>query len=168
MPRHHIWKRVLFAPDDVFALASDVTDYPNFINFITAVRIKNSERDGETQTLLAEVRVHYKYVRERFSTHVTLDRARRTVDVRLARGPFRKLRNAWRIHALDDGSSLVEFRIDYELAVPFLGQLLRAREDRAAAAIMTAFERRAAERFAPAGGAEDAVAAQIASIKGGG
>ncbi len=166
MGRQHIWRRVAFAPDDVFALASDVTDYPNFIKYIAAVRVKNDHEDGGKRTLLAEVRVHYKYVRERFSTHVVLDRAGRTVDVRLARGPFSKLRNAWRIHALDDGSSLVEFKIDYELAIPFLGQLLRSKEDRAAAAIMTAFERRAGERFAPQGGDEAAVAAQIASIKG--
>ena len=167
MPRHHIWKRVGFAPDDVFTLASDVTDYPNFIRFITAVRIKNEEKQGDVQTMLAEVRIHYKYIRERFSTHVTLDGGARTVDVRLARGPFRKLRNAWRIHALEDGSSLVEFVVDYELAIPFLGQLLRAKEDRAASAIMAAFERRAAERFEPAGGDEAPMAAQMASIKSG-
>lgn len=168
MGRQHIWRRVAFAPGDVFGLACDVTDYPNFIKYITAVRIKNENTDGPLRTLLAEVRVHYKYVRERFSTHVTLDREARTVDVKLARGPFRRLRNAWHIHALDDGSSLVEFKIDYELSVPFLGQLLRAREERAANAIITAFERRAAERFAPAGGDEAHVAAQIASLKGSG
>ncbi|PHS29281.1 MAG: ubiquinone-binding protein [Robiginitomaculum sp.] len=165
MARHHIWKRVKFCPDDVFMLASDVCDYPNFIKFISAVRIKNEQKKGHIRTLLAEVRIRYQFIRERFSTHVHLNAGERTVEVKLARGPFRKLSNHWNVHALDDGSSLVEFKVDYELNIPFLSQLLSTREDRAAASIMKAFERRAAERFEGVGGEDQAVEAQIAAIK---
>ena len=167
MARHHIWKRVMFCPDDVFTLASDVCDYPNFIKFISAVRIKEEKKQGHIRTLLAEVRIRYQFIRERFSTHVNLDEKTRTVEVKLARGPFRKLHNSWSIHALDDGSSLVEFKVDYELNIPFLSQLLSTREDRAAASIMRSFERRAAERFDGVGEDEQAVAVQMAAIKAG-
>ncbi len=165
MTRHHIWKHVSFSPDDVFTLASDVEDYPNFISFISAVRIKSDETDEALRTLLAEVRIRYKFVRERFATNVVLDADAYTVDVKLARGPFNKLSNFWTVHPLDDGSSLVEFKIEYELAIPFLGQLLSASEDRAAVSIINAFERRAAERFERTGGPQEAMNAQIASIK---
>jgi coenzyme Q-binding protein COQ10 len=167
MARHHIWKRVKFCPDDVFTLASDVCDYPNFIKFISAVRIKDDQKKGPIRTLLAEVRIRYQFIRERFSTHVNLDEAARTVEVTLARGPFRKLSNRWNVHALDDGSSFVEFKVDYELNIPFLSQLLSAKEDRAAASIMKAFERRAAERFEGIGGGVKAVESQMAAIKAG-
>lgn len=168
MARHHIWKRVNFTPDDVFALASDVHDYPKFIKFISAIRIKSDHTADGIRTLLAEVRIRYQFIRERFSTHVYLDARARTVEVKLARGPFRKLVNSWHIHPLDDGSSMVEFKVEYELAIPFLGQLLSAKEDRAAASIMKAFERRAAELFEPVGGPIEDVNTQIAAIKSSG
>ncbi len=168
MTKHHIWKRVSFAPDDVFLLASDVYDYPNFIKFISAVRIKEESENNGLRTILAEVRIRYKFVRERFATNVVLNAKARTVDVKLVRGPFNKLSNFWHIHALDDGSSLAEFKIDYELAIPFLGQLLSASEDRAAVSIMKAFEKRAAQRFEGVGGPLDVVQAQICSIKNSG
>jgi len=167
MARHHIWKRVKFCPDDVFVLASDICDYPNFIKFISAVRIKEENSQGHLRSLLAEVRIRYQFIRERFSTHVHLDEKGRTVEVKLARGPFRKLHNHWNVHALDDGSSLVEFKVDYELNIPFLSQMLSTKEDRAAASIMKAFERRAAERFEGVGDEEQAVAAQMVAIKAG-
>lgn len=155
-----------FAPEDVFSLASDVTDYPNFIKFISAVRVKDERVDDDgVRTLLAEVRIRYQFVRERFSTHVYLDKGNHTVEVSLARGPFRKLNNTWKIHALDDGSSFVEFEVEYELAIPFLSQLLSANEDRAAASIMRAFEKRAGQLFEPAGGSLADVEDQIALIK---
>jgi coenzyme Q-binding protein COQ10 len=165
LARHHIWKRVTFSPDDVFTLASDIQDYPKFIKFISAVRIKSDQKDGDVRSLLTEVRIRYKFIRERFSTHVVLNSAARTVLVKLARGPFRKLKNSWHIHGLDDGSSFVEFKVDYELTIPFLGQMLSASEDRAAASIMRAFERRAAERFESIGGTIETVEAQMANIR---
>ncbi|MDQ7078209.1 MAG: type II toxin-antitoxin system RatA family toxin [Robiginitomaculum sp.] len=165
MARHHIWKRVAFSPDDVFTLASDIGDYPNFIKFISAIRIKDDYTHEGIRTLLAEVRIRYQFIRERFSTHVYLNAQERTVEVKLARGPFRKLKNSWRIHPLDDGSSFVEFKVDYELDIPFLSHLLKSKEDRAAASIMRAFERRAAERFQSVGGPDEDVEAQIAAIK---
>jgi coenzyme Q-binding protein COQ10 len=165
LARHHIWKRVAFSPDDVFTLASDILDYPNFINFITAVRIKSDISDGDVRTLLAEVRIRYKFIRERFSTHVVFNAETRTVMVKLARGPFRKLKNSWHIHGLEDGSSMVEFKVDYELSIPLLGKMLSASEDRAATAIMNAFERRAAERFKPIGGPIEALEAQMSNIR---
>jgi len=156
---------VAFSPDDVFTLASDIGDYPNFIKFISAVRVKDDYTHEGIRTLLAEVRIRYQFIRERFSTHVHLNDQARTVEVKLARGPFRKLNNSWRIHALEDGSSFVEFKVDYELNIPFLSQLLSTKEDRAAASIMRAFERRAAERFETVGGPEEDMQAQIAAIK---
>jgi coenzyme Q-binding protein COQ10 len=156
---------VSFTPDDVFTLASDIGDYPNFIKFISAVRIKEDDTRDGIRTLLAEVRIRYQFIRERFSTRVHLNSEARTVEVKLVRGPFRKLSNSWRIHPLDDGSSFVEFKVDYELNIPFLSQLLRSKEDRAASSIMRAFERRAAERFQPVGGPNEDMEAQIAAIK---
>ncbi len=117
--------------------------------------------------LLAEVRIHYQFIRERFSTQVSLNHSQRTVDVKLVRGPFRKLENKWCIHELEDGSSLVEFKVEYELTIPFLSHMLKSKEHRAASSIMKSFERRAAERFEVAGGDEQGVYAQIQSIKSG-
>lgn len=166
MARHHIWKRVQFSPQDVYTLASDIEDYPNFIKYINAIRIHDDRQEGAFRTLLAEVRVRYKFVRERFSTYVILNPVERTVTTKLARGPFRKLNNHWFIHALDDGSSLIQFKVEYEFNAPFLEQLLAMRESKAANFIMGTFEKRAAERFENCGGDAAAMAEQIASIKG--
>ncbi|MCW5723677.1 MAG: type II toxin-antitoxin system RatA family toxin [Maricaulaceae bacterium] len=144
-------RRIRHSPDDVFDLVTDVRGYPGFIGPMTALRVLEEQVADGSGELTAEARVRFKFVSERFVTRVRYDRASRRVDVSLIEGPFRKLDNAWRIHALADGSALIDFQIRYEFANPLLTMLLQANRERAVTYLVNAFEAEAARRYAQTG-----------------
>lgn len=135
------------APEDVFTLVSDVRDYPNFIKWIKAMRVYDERVKDGVGDLKAEAIVGYKLVRERFATHVALDRGRQAIDVAFVSGPFTDLENRWRFHAAPDGGAVVDFWIRFAFRNPILQRLFDANFHRATTALMNAFEARARERF---------------------
>ena len=145
---HTVFKRLPWRAADLHALVSDVRRYPDFVKYITALRVRDEVVDGAVTTCLAEARIRYKFVGERFSTRVRSDRAQATIDVSYESGPFRTLENRWRFHPLSDGSTLVEFWIRYEFKNPLLQSLLDANRDRAVRALMASFEAEAQRRYA--------------------
>ena len=94
MSAEHVERmRLRYRPDDLFELVSDVRRYPDFIKPITAMRITQDDvRDGVGE-LVAEARIRFKFVREGFTTRVTLDKSARTIDVTYLTGPFHDLAN---------------------------------------------------------------------------
>lgn len=152
MAEHHERRRVMHAPQDVFALVGDVRDYPSFIKFIQAMRVTGErEESAGVRTLAAEAMVGYKFVRERFATTVRLDAPAHRIDVSFLSGPFSALDNKWRFEALADGSTLVDFWIRYQFRNPILQSLVHANFGRATGFLINAFETRAHQRFARAG-----------------
>lgn len=146
--------RIRHRPEDVYALVSDVESYPKFINLLTALRIKSRENTDDGSVLVAEARARYKFVSEKFVTRVTLHDRDHTIRVDLVKGPFRSLVNTWEILALPDGSSLVDFNIDFEFSNPMLNMLLNAGKERAVSFIIAAFISRA-EQLYPVTGDDD-------------
>jgi coenzyme Q-binding protein COQ10 len=153
MPEHRELRRVPHAPADVFALVADVRDYPSFIKWIRAMRVIDERVVDGVGELTAEAIVGYAMLRERFTTRVNLNKPALAIDVAFVAGPFDKLSNRWRFHPVADGSTDVEFYIDFELTSRVLSAILAASFDRASAKIMDAFMTRARERFPVVGDA---------------
>lgn len=143
--------RLFHAPDDVFDLVLDIRRYPSFIPQITAMRVLNEAHDGPLTEMTAEARVRYKFVAERFTSRVIADASRRSIDVSFVAGPFRVLENAWRFHALSDGSCLVEFDIKAGFKNAILQMLLESNRDRAGRILIQKFSAEAQRRCAAAG-----------------
>lgn len=143
--------RIRHRPEDVYALVGDVEAYPKFINLITALRIKSREETEQGSSLVAEARARYKFVSERFITRVTLNDTKHRIDVDLIEGPFRSLTNSWQISKLPDGSSLVDFVIDFEFSNPMLNMLLSANKERAVSFIINSFKARADQLYPKVG-----------------
>ena len=132
-----------YAPDQLFALVGDVTAYPQFVPWITAMRTWNARQVGAgIDTLDAEAGVRFTFLKERFSTRVRRDASTRQIDVSLLSGPFRKLSNCWRFHD-DPGGTRVEFDIDFQFKSRLLDALLAANFHHAVDRLMNCFEERA-------------------------
>jgi len=144
MPRFRTIRRVHHSAAEMFALVSDCEAYPEFVPLCKALRVRRREtsEDG-VEVLLAEMEIGYKAIRERFTTHVTLDAARNEILVEYVDGPFRHLRNRWRFRDIADKRSEVEFFIDYEFRSRTLGALMGAVFDDAFRKFASAFEARA-------------------------
>ena len=146
--------RLRHRPEDLFELVGDVRRYPDFIGPITAMRLSNERAKGEVERFRAEARIRFRFVRERFVTDVTLDRANRTIDVDFVEGPFEALGNCWRFHALSDGSTLVDFYIRYQFSNRILQMLLDTNRQRAVRYLVNAFAEEADKRYETVGEAE--------------
>ncbi len=141
--RHHVTKILPYAPDQLFALVGDVSRYPEFVPWITAMRTWNARTDETGVTSLdAEAKVGFSFLRESFSTRVRRDPAARQIDVGLISGPFDKLRNRWRFHE-NPGGTRIEFDIDFAFRTRLLEGLLERNFEHAVDRLMACFEDRA-------------------------
>ncbi|GGB59463.1 MULTISPECIES: type II toxin-antitoxin system RatA family toxin [Henriciella] len=136
-----------YAPEQIFDLVSDVARYPEFIKWIRDMKVSGLREEQGIRYFRGEASVGFKGFSERFSTDVAADPEKHTIDVSLVRGPFRRLKNRWALGKASDGTTLVDFFIDYEFRNPVLSLLARANTDLAVSKIMTAFRQEADRRY---------------------
>jgi coenzyme Q-binding protein COQ10 len=148
MPTFRTTRRVKHSPQQMFDLVADVEKYPLFLPLCEGLRVRSrttsegNAGEGGRETLIADMSVGYKAIRETFTSKVTLDRAARKIAVAYLDGPFRALDNVWGFKPDGEGC-LVEFYISYEFKSRMLGMLMGAMFDRAFRKFSEAFERRA-------------------------
>lgn len=152
MPSFRTTRRVRHSAAKMFDLVADVEAYPKFLPLCQSLYVKQRSTlpDGR-EVLLADMRVGYKAIRERFTSRVTLDRPNQTILVEYVDGPFRSLENRWVFK--DDPTeaggetSIVEFYIAYEFKSRMLGALMGTMFEAAFRKFAEAFEHRAAEVY---------------------
>jgi coenzyme Q-binding protein COQ10 len=141
--RHSLVRKLPYTPDQLFQLVGDVERYPEFVPWITSMRVWNKQDEGDGITSLdAEAGVGFAFLTERFSTRVRRDANTREITVNLLRGPFRHLRNEWRFRPEESGTA-VEFEIDFEFKSRLLETLLAANLGRAVDRLVGCFDARA-------------------------
>ena len=106
------------------------------------VRQRTAAEEG-VETVVADMTVSFKLVRETFRSRVTLDRPKLQILVEYLQGPFSHMQNRWTFRPLDDRSCEVEFFIDYEFRSRTLGMLMGSMFDIAFRRFAHAFEQRA-------------------------
>ncbi|MBN8552961.1 MAG: type II toxin-antitoxin system RatA family toxin [Caulobacterales bacterium] len=144
MAVHRVTRILPYRPEELFALVGGVREYPEFVPWISSIRVWNEREIAPgVMALDAEAQVGFAMVRERFTTAVKRDSQARRINVELIRGPFKHLRNEWRFSPHEAGTR-VEFYIDFEFRSKMLDRILQANFDRAAHRLISCFEQRAA------------------------
>ena len=96
MPQFRTKRRVRHAAADMFDLVADVERYPEFVPLCQSLRVRKRTPGAEgTETLVADMTVAYKVMRETFTSRVTLDRPNLKIQVEYLDGPFSRLDNRW-------------------------------------------------------------------------
>lgn len=153
MPSFRNKRRVPYTPAQMFDLVADVEQYPAFLPLCEALRVRRRAASGEgVETLIADMTVGYKAIRETFTSRATLDRPRLRILVEYVDGPFRHLENRWAFHQLDDVGCEVDFFISYEFKSMALGLVMGAVFERAFHKFAEAFEERARTVYGRGGG----------------
>ena len=143
MPSFRTSRQVRHSPLEMFNLVADVEKYPEFLPLCEDLRIRRrAQSDDGIETLVAEMSVGYKAIRESFTSRVTLDHPRLQIDVEYVNGPFKYLENRWTFRDTPAGSD-VEFYINYEFKSFALGLLMGSVFDKAFRKFTEAFEERA-------------------------
>lgn len=142
MPRFETTRKVKHAPQVMFDLVADVERYPEFVPMCTSLNVRRrSEQNGIT-TLIADMSIGYKMIRETFTTRVELDNENLAIRVTYIDGPFKHLENRWTFLP-DAAGSGVRFFIDYEFKSRTFQMLAGAVFEQVFRKMAEAFEARA-------------------------
>ena len=143
MPQFATERTVAHSADEMFALVADVERYPEFVPLCERLIVRTRQRDGERETLVADMTVGYKAIRETFTTRVVLDRPALTIDAQYLEGPFRHLDSRWTFVPEGPNACLVVFSIDYEFRSRLLAAVMGVAFDGMFRRLAGAFEARA-------------------------
>ena len=144
MPRFSNRRRVQHRADQMFDLVADVERYPEFVPLCQALKIRQRKQNPDgTETVIADMTVSFKLVKETFTSEVTLDRKHLKILVRYLKGPFSNLENRWTFEPKAEEACDVGFFIAYEFKSKMLATLMGAMFDAAFGRFSAAFEKRA-------------------------
>jgi coenzyme Q-binding protein COQ10 len=138
----HTETRILpYTADLMYAVVADVEKYPQFLPWVTGLRIVRRLSDTAFD---AEMRVGFAGLTERYISRVTLDPAAHTIDVvKTEGGPFRRLENHWRFTPKSDTTCEVTFAIAFEFKNPLLNAVAGRAFQTVMLQMSAAFEARA-------------------------
>lgn len=148
MPQFRTKRRVRHAAAEMFDLVADVDRYPEFVPFCRSMKVRKRGQDERGRpTMVCEMTVAYKLIRETFTTCVTLDRPALQIHVDYLTGPFNRLENRWSFRPAELGCD-VEFYLSYEFQSRALALVMGAMFEAVFRRFADAFERRADEIYA--------------------
>ena len=147
MPTHAERRILPHPPEQLFDLVAAIETYPDFLPWCQAARIKKRYDN----IVIADLVIGFKLVREKFTSHVTLNRPGE-IAVKYTHGPLKYLNNHWVFEPHPDGC-VVDFYIDFEFRSRTLQKMIGVLFNEAVQRMVRAFETRAAEIY---GSAHDA------------
>ncbi|HEY2661638.1 MAG TPA: type II toxin-antitoxin system RatA family toxin [Caulobacteraceae bacterium] len=141
--RHTLVRILPYTPEQLFMLVGDVEAYPQFVPWVTSLRVWNRRDEAEGISLLdAEAAVGFSFLKERFSTRVRRDSGRGEITVSLISGPFKHLANRWKFSPHATGVQ-IDFLIDFDFKSRLLQTILAANMQHAIERLIGCFEDRA-------------------------
>jgi coenzyme Q-binding protein COQ10 len=144
MPQFSTKRRVRHSASEMFDLVADVERYPQFVPLCQSLRVRRRESTGEgREVIVADMTVAYKFIRETFTSRVTLERGKLEILVEYLEGPFQQMNNKWNFRPTGDDACDIEFFIAYEFRSRTLGVLMGTMFETAFRRFSAAFERRA-------------------------
>ena len=149
----HAEKRVLpYTPAQLFDLVADVKQYPAFLPWCLAVRVRHREiaetTVGGEELLVADMAIGFKVFRESFTTRVQCRRPNR-IDVTYTDGPFRYLNNHWVFSPTGDNACEIDFFVDFEFRSTILQKAIGLVFNEAVRKMVDAFQARAEALYGP-------------------
>src|SRR5262245_41027805 len=144
MPQFRTKRRVMHSASDMFDLVADVEQYPQFVPLCQSLKILRRTPGAEgIETIVANMTVAYKVMRETFTSRVTLDRPNLDIEVDYLDWPVSRMENRWDFHPVAEQVCDIEFFIAYEFKSRVLAMLMGAMFEAAFRRFAEAFERRA-------------------------
>ncbi len=137
---------IWYSPEEMYALVTDVSSYPQFLPWCDHAAVVLQDADGMT----AEIGIAFGGVRQTFTTQ-NRHLAGREVAMQLVDGPFSRLDGCWRFLPLGDGTERacrVELLLHYGFDNPTLGRVVGPVFDRIAGSLVDAFVKRAEQVYA--------------------
>ena len=142
MPRHSETRHLPYSPEQLFDLVADVPSYPEFLPWVSAIRVRSS---SETE-MVADMVVGFKAFKERFTSKVTKERPDHLV-VDYIEGPLKFLHNDWTFEPDGEGGTKLQFCVDFAFKNRIFETVAGQMFDRALRRMTDAFIERADELY---------------------
>jgi len=136
---------IWYSPAEMYALVSDVAQYPQFLPWCDHAHVLEANESGMT----AEVGISFGGIRQTFTTRNSHANAQR-IGMQLVKGPFSNLDGEWVFAAVGDGSQRackVSLVLNYGFENATLGKLVGPVFDKIAANLVDAFVKRAQQVY---------------------
>lgn len=137
---------IWYAPEEMFALVTDVQHYPDFLPWCDRAQVLTHDAHGMT----AEVGISMGGLRQSFVTR-NVHEAGRRVQMSLVKGPFSQLEGDWHFHSVgpagEQRACRVELLLRYGFDSKALATLVGPVFDRIAASLVDAFVKRAEQVY---------------------
>ncbi|SDW91034.1 type II toxin-antitoxin system RatA family toxin [Litoreibacter albidus] len=143
MPSHREKRKLPYSADQMYSLVADVAEYPEFLPWCSAARIRSRTQEGAAEVVLADLVISFKVFRERFGSKVTLWADDMKIDTEYLDGPFKFLKSTWDFRDVEEGGCEVEFFVDFEFKNRILQGAAGLFFNEAMQRIVRAFEGRA-------------------------
>ncbi|WP_299700280.1 type II toxin-antitoxin system RatA family toxin [uncultured Tateyamaria sp.] len=146
MPTHSETRFLPYTAQQMYDLVADVGEYPQFLPWCAAARVRTVTQQGDSQVMEADLVISFKVFRERFGSRVVLHPADKKIDTEYLDGPFRHMKSNWAFTDAEGGCD-VSFFVDFEFRNAILQGIIGVVFNEAMQRIVRAFERRAAALY---------------------
>jgi ribosome-associated toxin RatA of RatAB toxin-antitoxin module len=136
---------IWYSPQEMYALVTEVDQYPQFLPWCDNARVVTADASGMT----AEVGISFSGIRQTFTTRNEHTPGQQ-VTMKLVNGPFSRLDGVWNFLPIGDGTqraSKVELTLHYGFTNATLGKLVGPVFDKIAGSMVDAFVKRAAQVY---------------------
>ncbi|SHG71357.1 coenzyme Q-binding protein COQ10 [Cognatiyoonia sediminum] len=146
MPAHQETRVLPYTAQQMYDLVADVANYPKFLPWTAAARIRSVDEKGDHAVMLADLVISFKVFRERFGSRVVLWPEQQKIDTSYLDGPFKHLESTWQFKDVDEGCE-VSFSVDFEFKSRLLQGAAGMFFNEAMQRVVRAFEGRAKELY---------------------
>ena len=147
MPTHSETRHLPYTAQQMYDLVADVGQYPQFLPWCSAARVRSIVPEGESEVMAADLVISFKVFRERFGSRVVLWPADKKIETEYLDGPFKYMISNWEFVDTDSGCD-VSFFVDFEFKNAVLQGIIGLVFNEAMQRIVRAFEARAADLYA--------------------
>ena len=138
-----------YTPEQLFNLVADVERYSEFLPWCLKKQ-NNVQKMKKTAFFAQTWLLGIKMLRERFVSKVTLEKPGH-VHVEYISGPMKYLSNHWRFIRNEDGSSTIDFFVEFEFKSKVLQHLMGVFFNEIVQKMVSAFEERARSLYGVSG-----------------
>ncbi len=146
MPIHSETKLLPYTAQQMYDLVADVANYPKFLPWTAAARIRSTKVEGNKVVMLADLVISFKVFRERFGSRVTMWPEEMKIETAYLDGPVRHLESDWHFKDVEGGCE-VAFSVDFEFKSRLLQGAATMFFNDAMQRVVRSFERRASELY---------------------
>ena len=146
MPKHSETKFLPYTAQQMYDLVADVAEYPKFLPWTAAARVRSVTDRGDHQEMRAALVISFKVFRERFGSRFLLWPKNMQIDTAYLDGPIRYLESQWKFRDVEGGCE-VSFEVDFEFKSRLLQGAAGMFFNEAMQRVVRSFERRAAELY---------------------